>query len=246
LLVVSQGNLGGAGGFHTGMLKGDELGFDWFWCMDDDCVVDEKAFAALTPYLSQTDSIFGSIAISETDPGKLAWFTKLNINGQWMDSNSLKHLTEEKVETTSIPFLGFCIHRSLLAHVGLPLKEMFIWGDDAEMCMRARTKHNVKLFYIPASKIYHPQTIYTPIKALGLQMMAVQASSMKRLYEYRNNAFLLKEHSSSPAFYLKHLPKLLVRLLLQNLCIDKQTSIEGWSKQLKAIKQGVQGQLGKM
>src|SRR5580692_151783 len=32
--IITQPNLGGSGGFHTGMQAGFETGADWLWCMD--------------------------------------------------------------------------------------------------------------------------------------------------------------------------------------------------------------------
>ena len=36
LTVITQENLGGAGGFYTGIKTAYEKGYDWIWCMDDD------------------------------------------------------------------------------------------------------------------------------------------------------------------------------------------------------------------
>ncbi|MBK6915081.1 MAG: glycosyltransferase [Ignavibacteriales bacterium] len=33
---INQKNLGGAGGFYTGIKTAYNNGFDWIWCMDDD------------------------------------------------------------------------------------------------------------------------------------------------------------------------------------------------------------------
>ncbi|GAA4298959.1 glycosyltransferase family 2 protein [Nibribacter koreensis] len=246
LLVFTQENLGGAGGFYAGMQKSIDMGYDWSWCMDDDCVVAPTAYEALSKHLHQTNNIYGSVAISETDTQKLAWYTKVKLGNAWVNTNEAKCLQEEVVETTSIPFLGFCIHKSTLQQIGLPLKEIFIWGDDAEMCLRARVKYQLHLFYVTGSRIYHPQTQYVPIKVMGQCMMAVQASPLKRLYEYRNNVYLLKEHSSLATFYFKALPKILFRLVLQNVLIDKDTSWAGWKKQLQAIRKGLGAKLGQI
>jgi rhamnopyranosyl-N-acetylglucosaminyl-diphospho-decaprenol beta-1,3/1,4-galactofuranosyltransferase len=246
LLVHTQENLGGAGGFYHGMQKSLELGYDWSWCMDDDCVVAPTAFEELSKHLNQTGNIYGSVAISETDTQKLAWYTKVKLRGQWVTTNEASCLQEEVVETTSIPFLGFCIHKSTLQKIGLPLKEIFIWGDDAEMCLRARVKYNLHLYYVTGSRIYHPQTQYVSIKVMGQCVKAVQASPVKRLYEYRNNVFLLKQHSSISEFYLKSLPKIIFRLVLQNVLIDKDTSWAGWKKQIGAIRQGLAAKLGQI
>lgn len=36
LVVISQTNVGGSGGFFTGMQHAYQAGADWIWCMDDD------------------------------------------------------------------------------------------------------------------------------------------------------------------------------------------------------------------
>ena len=36
LIVITQANVGGSGGFYTGIQQAMERGADWIWCMDDD------------------------------------------------------------------------------------------------------------------------------------------------------------------------------------------------------------------
>lgn len=36
LTVINQTNVGGAGGFYTGIQYAYQAGADWIWCMDDD------------------------------------------------------------------------------------------------------------------------------------------------------------------------------------------------------------------
>ena len=36
LTVINQANVGGSGGFYTGMQYAYQAGADWIWCMDDD------------------------------------------------------------------------------------------------------------------------------------------------------------------------------------------------------------------
>ena len=38
LTVISQPNLGGAGGFNTGIRQARDRGASWIWCMDDDTI----------------------------------------------------------------------------------------------------------------------------------------------------------------------------------------------------------------
>ena len=45
--VVTQGNVGGAGGFFTGMKYAVEKGYDYVWAMDDDVLCRHDALAEL-------------------------------------------------------------------------------------------------------------------------------------------------------------------------------------------------------
>src|SRR5947207_1705698 len=45
--VITQPNLGGSGGFYTGMLAAYETGADWLWCMDDDTIPDRDCLVQI-------------------------------------------------------------------------------------------------------------------------------------------------------------------------------------------------------
>lgn len=41
--AIHQENLGGAGGFYNGIKSAYNKGYNWIWCMDDDCLPDRKS-----------------------------------------------------------------------------------------------------------------------------------------------------------------------------------------------------------
>ena len=43
-------NLGGAGGFNFGLRKACELGYDYVWIMDDDCIVHKDSLEKLLQF----------------------------------------------------------------------------------------------------------------------------------------------------------------------------------------------------
>jgi len=47
LTVITQKNSGSAGGQHTGIKTAYEKGFEWCWCIDDDCIAKENALQKL-------------------------------------------------------------------------------------------------------------------------------------------------------------------------------------------------------
>ena len=48
--IIYQENLGGAGGFHTGLKAAYEQEYDWIWLMDDDVEVASDCLENLLKY----------------------------------------------------------------------------------------------------------------------------------------------------------------------------------------------------
>ena len=55
-------NIGGAGGFNLGMRWAVELGYDRLWVMDDDCIPDPDALAALVTADRQLEGNYGFLS----------------------------------------------------------------------------------------------------------------------------------------------------------------------------------------
>ena len=52
LIVITQENVGGSGGFYTGIKYAYEAGADWIWCMDDDVFPREDCLEKLLEDIS--------------------------------------------------------------------------------------------------------------------------------------------------------------------------------------------------
>ena len=72
LTVITQQNLGGAGGFHTGIKTAYEKGYDWVWCMDDDGLPEINALKNLLDN-NHTSQIRGPIVIDKINHERLAF-----------------------------------------------------------------------------------------------------------------------------------------------------------------------------
>ena len=55
LTVINQTNVGGAGGFYTGIQYAYQAGADWIWCMDDDVFPRADCLEQLLPYTGKKD-----------------------------------------------------------------------------------------------------------------------------------------------------------------------------------------------
>lgn len=136
VIVVTQENLGGAGGFYTGIKYSCEYGYAYSWVMDDDVVCHKDALKSMMCRVSSTSGFLCSRVVypngspcnvpeiskrKNKETGELLW-------GERLDDGLLR------VETAS--FVSVLIDNRVVGKIGLPLKEYFIWGDDSEYTNR--------------------------------------------------------------------------------------------------------------
>jgi len=126
-------NTGGAGGFATGMKRAYDLGADLFWLMDDDCYPEPDALEKLV--IGHADAMeampggvpfacslvyFGHDELAEMNIAAPDWkWARLWVQGQ----------RAFLVQTCS--FVSALYTRETVERIGLPLREYFIWFDDA-------------------------------------------------------------------------------------------------------------------
>ncbi len=127
-------NLGGAGGFATGMavaLKDPEV--DWVWLMDDDTIPTPAALAELlkagAAYPDKVDVL--SSAAVWTD-GRLH---PMNISRERLGTTeaqrkAARELGARVIRTAS--FVSILLDAAACRRHGLPHADYFIWGDDTE------------------------------------------------------------------------------------------------------------------
>jgi rhamnopyranosyl-N-acetylglucosaminyl-diphospho-decaprenol beta-1,3/1,4-galactofuranosyltransferase len=158
LIVITQKNLGSAGGFHTGFKHALDRGHDWVWCMDDDGVA---APDCLEQLLKPDDGHFdfrSPMVLSIEDPARLAF--ELLPKGATANITTKVEARETAIDGLlpgiATPFNGTLINRLLLLDVGLPLVDLFIWGDEVEFQLRAeKAGHGVGI--VTSSEFYHPK-----------------------------------------------------------------------------------------
>ncbi|HEX8463436.1 MAG TPA: glycosyltransferase family 2 protein [Abditibacterium sp.] len=136
LVVIHQGNVGGAGGFHRGIKEAYGRGHDWFWCMDDDTIPAPDALETLSAAPSFADKSAGYLgSVVRWTDGALH---KMNMVGghdkgyDWYNTV----LGDKCVPSSISTFVSILINRRAVAKVGLPIKEFFIWSDDVEYTHR--------------------------------------------------------------------------------------------------------------
>ena len=187
LLVVHQDNVGGSGGFYTGIERAYSEGADWIWCMDDDVFPHPDCLDRLLPYTDRPE--VGILSPRRLLEGKVfthefRHFNFTNPVGSLHGRKLAKQQVNQATEIVGADFEGPFISRRVVEKIGLPNRELFIFGDDTDYCLRAHLA-GFKLFYIPEALMdkhkFFSNDTWTSRN---------RKKKWKRYYQVRNEAYL--------------------------------------------------------
>jgi rhamnopyranosyl-N-acetylglucosaminyl-diphospho-decaprenol beta-1,3/1,4-galactofuranosyltransferase len=169
-------NLGGAGGFHFGAKLAIEKGADWVCLMDDDCLPHKDCLKKLMMNINDKKNIYSPIVLSIEDKKTALWGIKARVN------------TGNR-EVVTLPFNGFLIHRESIKELDFPEKDFFIYGDDTEYNLRAKSSGR-KIIMVTDSVMYHPYR--NMLK--GLNILKMFKSKIWVYYKLRNAIVIYKKY----------------------------------------------------
>ena len=206
-------NLGGAGGFNFGMRKAVELGYDYVWIMDDDCIPNpdslEKLMAADTMLGGSANYGFLSSKVLWTDGSECIMnrqkFKKLPVMNPYYEEKGLKPV----IQATFVSLL-FPVETIKMA--GLPIKEFFIWGDDIEYTRRISVRMDMPSYLVEDSTVVHAMAQNT-----GSNIATDVPERIDRYnYAFRNENYLYrKEGIKGFCYYVAKCGFNLMRILLK-------------------------------
>ena len=130
LHVIHQENLGGAGGFARGINEAYERDFEWIWVMDDDGLPNLDCLEKLLIEKSNY-KVIAPLVINTEHPKEVSFVNPLNL------SDVISVQNKCRVIINWATFLnGILFNRYVIEKVGLPNKDLFIWGDEREYLHR--------------------------------------------------------------------------------------------------------------
>lgn len=188
VITIHQDNLGGAGGFYTGMRYMYDHGYDWLWMMDDDGIPESSQLENLLKYSYQY-KLMNALVVDKDNKDELAFATKKT-------GISIERFTEPIIKSFVHPFNGTLISREVIQTIGFVKKEMFIWGDEREYMLRAM-HYGIQPVTITNAVHYHP-------KEKGIRVNVIPFCSRFKLvvkpenlskYYYRNQGYITKYFS---------------------------------------------------
>jgi len=163
-LVVLDTNVGGAGGFHKGLKRAVDQGYDWAWLMDDDAEPDVEAYRLCRPYLEQSGIALVAPVMADANGspdyvgmhrGILLGPDKANVSSMGRGVTAEEAAQAPTVDFQACSFVGPFISAAAVKAIGLPRKEFFIHYDDVEYTMRLRDYG--RLVLVTGALIRHKQ-----------------------------------------------------------------------------------------
>ncbi len=198
ILTITQGNLGGAGGFFTGLKYIAEEGYKYCWLMDDDVECDEKALETLVKVAHDNPEIgFLCSRVFGTDHSLMNVPIIDDRKREGNYPNWLEKIDNNLIKVKSATFVSVLIPIKNVIEVGLPIKEFFIWGDDSEYTMRLSSKFDCYLVY--KSIVIHKRTLQQTLNF----MTETDSKRLKNYYySLRNQFYNRKKYGKSKDIFI--------------------------------------------
>lgn len=195
-------NLGGAGGFNYGMKKAMEVGCEYVWLMDDDCITHPDTLEKLLEADKKLEGNYGFLA------SKVLWK-----DGNICQMNIPRATLTKSVSDFDIPlqpiamasFVSVFIKSDVVRRFGLPIKDFFIWTDDWEYTRRISRK--ISGYLVADSVVTHKSA-----QNIGANIAVDTADRLGRYnYLYRNDVYLYRREGIRGWCYL--IPRLCLHTL---------------------------------
>ena len=176
-------NLGGAGGFSFGIRRAAEKGYDRIWVMDDDCMPEKDALAALLRAERDLNGDYGFLS------SRVLWkdgsLCDMNLQRETL-TRDLKGFDRRLQPVVMASFVSLFLKRETVMELGLPIKEFFIWTDDWEYTRRISRKY-------PCYAVADSTVVHLSKSNMGANIATESAERLERFdYLYRNDVYLYR------------------------------------------------------
>ena len=244
LHVIHQQNVGGSGGFHRGMSEAMIMGADWIWCMDDDVKPHPDCLARLLPYT--TTSGADILAPRRLMEGQVFTndFLRYNLSNPFasMYQDRLKGLpVHGPTPIAGTAFEGLFVSRQVVEQIGLPNKDLFIFCDDTDYCLRAHLA-GFGMLYIPEA-LMDKERFFSKESWAEKQ----QKKKWKRSYQVRNSTYLNHHYGLNWSVrYLRGLINLLgyLAIILFTAPVSRAYKWRDALPLIRAYRSGIREELG--
>ncbi len=180
-LIVNRENLGGSGGFNTGLRVAYEKGYPYLMCVDNDAMLDENAVGELYDFLEThpETGMAGSKIYHTEAPDYIQQFgQRIDFDIFCTEVPHLNRLEDQSMPdwlyVDSVAACSLMVRRSTIDRIGFLPEENFLYWDDTEWCHKCNLA-GMKVASVGTSKALH---------AMGAKQEAV--NTFPTYYAWRN------------------------------------------------------------
>lgn len=190
--IKTPSNIGGAGGFYTGVKAAYEAGADWIVLMDDDGkAADSDTFrilfnAANYAYIEKNKMLFLNSLVIQGD------LLSFKIGNLYTVSEAKASAKDGLIEGAANPFNGTLITKELVAKIGYPNQDFFIKGDEVDYKQRA-IDVGAYIATVIDSAYIHPRPETYERQVLGIKVPFLVEAPWKEYYTARNFTYMYKK-----------------------------------------------------
>lgn len=163
ILLENKENLGGAGGFDTGLEAVMQKGYQYYMLMDNDIIVDKEAIVSLYEFLEKPENqevgMVGSKVYFMDDQERIWGYGGRIDFEEYVQKDNFKNMKD----SAEIPEVSYCdyvaacslmVRAEVVKKVGIMPRENFIYWDDMEWGYRFH-QAGYKVCVYGKSKIWH-------------------------------------------------------------------------------------------
>ncbi|KTA84900.1 hypothetical protein VO70_09595 [Aeromonas salmonicida] len=183
---------------------------DWLWGMDDDAFIKENSYKNL-------------VFAVEENSSTLAF---------WSNCNSDEDFSGNYKTVRNWMFVGFFVHKDLIANVGFPVSDYFIYHDDSEYAERIN-RFGYEIIKVKNSLIEHGDLAHRDVWSknyFGKKFDFPKMNDWKLYYYFRNDLLKISKQDKTSFVKKKEIIKRAIKLLIikpQKLYVVTQAIFHG-------------------
>lgn len=219
-------NTGSSGGQHEGIKRAYDDGYDWVWVMDDDGLVLDNTLQNLCKHCCDGDvHVLNSLVLDKNNPSEICFGYNYGYNISDNRLGKTYYFFKELDEAVDIDlmdglgqaFNSTMINRQVISKVGLPLKELFIRGDEVEYLYRIQTS-GYRTYTVKSSLIYHPNPQMIEKNIMGKNIKFEYLSGFKLYHTIKNYIYIYVKYFSIITGLEKIIKMLLINFFMIFYC----------------------------
>lgn len=151
-------NIGGSGGFYTGLEEAKKLDANWIWVSDDDAYPAKDAFDNMNKLSQKIDfSNYSAVCGRIINHGEIDLEHRRRIKKGIFSIKEynvpIEEYEKEYFNIDIFSYVGTMINKEVLNKVGTTIKDLFIYYDDTEHSYRVRQEKLI--ICVPKVEINH-------------------------------------------------------------------------------------------